>query len=58
VGDLAAFSRADLIARFGEQQGAFLAALPLAQVSMAGLVCAWCWMGGWLGGWVAGWSGE
>ena len=32
VGDLAAFSAADLVAQFGEQRGAFLAGLPLAQV--------------------------
>ena len=32
AGGLAAFTRAELVQRFGEQQGAFLAALALAQV--------------------------
>lgn len=32
VAQLAAYSRAELVRRFGEQQGAFLAGLPLAQV--------------------------
>lgn len=35
VGDLALFSRQELVYRFGEQRGAFLAALPLAQVRLA-----------------------
>lgn len=38
VAQLAAYSRAELVRRFGEQQGGFLAGLALAQVGWAGQV--------------------
>ncbi len=49
VGDLTAFSPAELAARFGEARGAFLTALPSAQVRPAGAAAGWL-AGHWVNG--------